>query len=190
MTLEIFNSPLKDDPSISILYFADIISAQIYMDIYNNNNEIFPRNILRYLFRSLKGIYSPEIYVNESYLFHIFHGIIFSYDIKDIYGYIKDYIKGFVPFIKMEEDRGKQKQLLEQYKDLEMININKTNFFIYLRKIMDIIFRASELIAPPLGPELTAKSVLFNYSFQIFNLNIRGDNFSPIGPKYDFFHIY
>ena len=170
MTLEIFNSPLKDDPSISILYFADIISAQIYMDIYNNNNEIFPRNILRYLFRSLKGIYSPEIYVNESYLFHIFHGIIFSYDIKDIYGFIKEYRDKLYLFYYYEDNSDEKHKLKEQYENLTIIN--KDNFFELLSKIIDIIMQAS--------PEL---SELCRYAYQIKNINIDGDpaqNFKTI----------
>jgi len=174
---DIFNSADKEDPSISVLYFADIVSAQIYMDIYNNNPEIFPRNILRYLFESLKGRYSPEIYVNESYLFHIFHGIIFSYDIKDIYGYIKEYRDGLSLYVQIEKDRGKQKQLLEQYNNLD--TINKTYFFIDLKKIINIILKASER-EPEKGP---TKSVLTLYSFQILQWNITRDKFTPIRIK-------
>jgi hypothetical protein len=166
---EIFNFYKENKKRITILYFADILSAQTYMDIYNNH-EIFPQEILSQLFTGLTGIYSPPMYVNESYLFHIFHGIIFSYDIKDIYGFIKEYRDKLYLFYYYEDNSDEKHKLKEQYENLTIIN--KDNFFELLSKIIDIIMQAS--------PEL---SELCRYAYQIKNINIDGDpaqNFKTI----------
>lgn len=136
---EIFNSICYEQPYITILYFADNLSAQTYMNIYNNNNEIFPREILLELFAGLRTIYSPKIYVNKSYLFHIFHGIIFSYDIKDIYGFIKEYRDKFGELVKFTDDPVEKQQVQEQLNNLTIIT--KDIFFPLLSEIIDIIMK-------------------------------------------------
>jgi hypothetical protein len=78
-----------------ILYFADTKSLNLYLSITKNHSQIFfglNRDDLKWaLYNSLSSIYSPDILNEVAYRFHILHGIIFSYDIKDIYGFLRDY---------------------------------------------------------------------------------------------------
>jgi len=165
---EDFHVTCDQKPNIIILYFADILSAQTYMNIYNNNYEIFPRDILSELFMGLRTMYSPKIYVDKSYLFHIFHGIIFSYDIKDIYGFIKEYRDKFGELVKITNPPDEKLQL--QLDNLTIIN--KDNFFQLLSKIIDIIMNEKE-----------KQSILSSYAYKIKLVNIDNYpqlNFRPI----------
>lgn len=85
------NDITPDDNDL-LLCFTDNESMLQYQSLLNNEI-LFPPSLKIKLLSTLRTIYTPDVYVNESFMFHIFHGILFTYDVKDIYGYLDDYVK-------------------------------------------------------------------------------------------------
>jgi hypothetical protein len=87
------------DETSNIVLFSDIKSKQIFLNFINKyDNYIFPVGLKNIFLKTWTTIYSniifkdPTVY-NVYIRFAIFSGIIFSYEIKDIYGFIKNQIK-------------------------------------------------------------------------------------------------
>jgi len=127
--------PLENEDILIILLFSDIISKNIFLKILNDNIDfILPHKYKTIFLNTWNTIYDQtiltditifNIYIN----FAIFSGIIFSYDIKDIYGFIKE---------KIDENK------------LDIL-FNKTLFFCRLQKIILYIKTIhSQLEKPPI----------------------------------------
>ena len=161
----------------------------MYIHIYNTSDLIFPSEsttehgilttekiptkFIDDLYMCLLSLYVPDVFVNESYYFHLFHGILFSYDIKDIYGFLSSYKSKALPD--------------NQHK---LTTINKINFFEMLQTVVEQIKQTYTSLLPtfisttrpiPLTTRTDTKIYveLFNYVTLIEQININGTH------KYD-----
>jgi len=147
-----------------ILYFADRLSLELYLQIMRDHTTTFiPTDDLKTsLYRTLGTYYSPDIFGEHSYRFHILHGILFSYDIKDIYGYLREYKDISDSFHRHTQTPSS----IPNY-------ITTTEFFELLTEIVQIIlsYRTPTI----------SKCVLFKYTEKINSDNLgRPFNFNPI----------
>ena len=174
-----------------VLYFADKGSLDLYLTLISNNSKIiFPDSIsVNNLYDSFNSISSPSIIRESSYNFHILHGILFSYDIKDIYGYLKSLkqistnlilklqqlynatnqeytmndntnkIRDKLDNISNQLDVAKAQQIIEP--------INRQTFFILLHNIINIILSYDNI-------KEYKKSILYKYATIINFVNILG----------------
>lgn len=171
--------PLDNEDILIILLFSDIISKNIFLKILNDNIDfILPHKYKTIFLKTWNTIYDQiilsdltifNIYIN----FAIFSGIIFSYDIKDIYGFIKEKI----------------------YENNLDIPFNKTLFFCRLQKIILYIkIIHNQLEKPPtkvlssklksikenVKDKYTNKCQLCEYVIAIEDTNISKANFNKI----------
>ena len=143
-----------------VLYFADKGSLDLYLTLKSTNSEIiFPDSIsVKDLYDSLNSISSPSIIRESSYNFHILHGILFSYDIKDIYGYLQRLNQ-----ISTELISKNNSYITQQIRE----PINRDIFFILLRNIINIILSYDNI-------KEYKKSILYKYATIINFVNILG----------------
>lgn len=119
--------------SSHILLFSDIMSKKIFLRFLDEYDElIFPSNFKSIFLDTWETIYSGQIHtpvIFKTYIkFAIFSGIIFSYDIKDIYGFIK-------------------KTIDNPDNNLLCVDFNKEIFFDILQEIITIIDKIYNQIA-------------------------------------------
>jgi hypothetical protein len=138
-----------------ILYFADDKSRETYL-LLSQNESIFVPDLLLNMYQTLGSLYSIESYDNRTFLFHILHGILFTYDIKDIYGYLYHFNDNIQNY---------NKQFNE---NIPLIIINKDIFFEKLNIIISLILEVKS-------------SVLEDYAQMISETNLKNgiNNFLP-----------
>jgi hypothetical protein len=77
------------------LFFCDIDSKNIFLELFNGQDEnsklIFPVDLKVILLPMWGASYPLSIKYERTLLFIIFSGLLFSYDIKDIYGFFIDF---------------------------------------------------------------------------------------------------
>jgi hypothetical protein len=155
------------------LLFSDIDSLNIFKELIycgDDDNLIFPLDLKQELLYTWEAIYINKIYYEKSLFFIIFSGLLFSYDIKDIYGFCIDFCS--------------ECQFIIQNQDFVL---SMDIFFTKLRTVIDIILKTYIKIKDTSTGNLKQQCLFKFYVNDILNINFKPkNNFDTLDYKFKY----
>lgn len=146
--------------SYYMLFFSDLKTKKVFLEALNNQL-ICPPKLRYYLLAGYGGNYFEPAFVPASIPFHIFSGLLFTYNQRDVYGFVVDHVRKMKP-----EVRG----------DLVM---TPKVFFGELEKIIDILtpFSGTDLKDSDRGSGGTLKQIRDNVVLKLRCMLLRYTKF-------------